>query len=611
MAGRIPQDFIEELLARTDVVEVIGSRLTLRKTGLNYTGLCPFHNEKTPSFSVSADKQFYYCFGCQESGSALKFVMEFDRLDFFAAVEYLCQRVGLQMPEFESNQSDETLERQKKKKKSLYDVLASANDFYKTQLREHPRKEQAISYLKSRGLTGKVARDYEIGYAPPGWDHLLRALATTNQDRQLLIEAGMLIDLPEEDKTYDRFRERVIFPIKDIRGRVVGFGGRIIGDGKPKYLNSPETPVFHKGRELYGLYEARKSSRQLERIIVVEGYMDVVALSQHGIGNAVATLGTSTSKDHLERLYRMVSEVVFCFDGDNAGRKAAWKALEEALPLLRDGRIARFLFLPDGEDPDSLIRKHASEKHAADKFQLLVENSRYLPDFFFEHLGDQVDAESMEGKAALSRLVMPLISRIPEGVFKQLMLDRLADVTGLSLERLLEVAQLPGAAAARPAASPGAAVQGNRNPVRGGRDSSSLPASNTFVESALRLVLKQPELISQFDAATYLRLADLPECKLLKKLAETVNEEPNISPSLLISRFQDSEEFVYLKKVAETEELLKVEQWQAEYDGIIRALLSRLDKEAAEQERQEFQEKSPSSLTADEKRAYRTLLIRK
>lgn len=620
MAGRIPQDFIEELLSRTDIVEVVESRLTLRKTGQNYTGLCPFHNEKTPSFSVSADKQFYYCFGCQESGTALKFVMEFDRLDFIAAVEYLCQRVGMEVPRTEASESKEA-EESRKRRKSLYDVLASAKDYYKTQLREHADKEQAVSYLKNRGFTGKVAKDYEIGYAPPGWDNLMRVLATTNQDRALLIEAGMLVDRPEEKKTYDRFRERIVFPIKDIRGRVIGFGGRIIGDGKPKYLNSPETPIFHKGRELYGLYEARKSSNQLKRILVVEGYLDVAALSQHGIRNAVATLGTATTKDHLERLFRMVSEVVFCFDGDSAGRKAAWKALEEALPLLRDGRIARFLFLPDGEDPDSLVRSAG-----ADKFQLLLDRSRYLPDFFFENLGNQVDIESMEGKAALSRLAMPLIDKIPQGVFKQLMLEKLSDTTGLALDRLLEVS--PVQKSRRVDSGANASNQGSRYDQKGSVDpgrewstqahESNSPrpllkntSSSRFIETALSLLLKQPELASQFDANTYAGLAVFPECRLFLKLVEMVAEDPHTTPLSLLARFQGSEELPYLEKLAGTEVLLKIDRWSVEYQDIVCALLSRLDKEADEELRQGIQVKAPSSMTADEKQALRASLARK
>lgn len=620
MAGRIPQDFIEELLARTDIVEVVESRLTLRKTGQNYTGLCPFHNEKTPSFSVSADKQFYYCFGCQESGTALKFVMEFDKLDFIAAVEYLCQRVGLEVPRTEANESKEA-EEGRKRRKSLYDVLSSAKDFYKTQLREHADKEQAVSYLKNRGFTGKVAKDYEIGYAPPGWDNLMRALATTNQDRELLIESGMLVDRPEESKTYDRFRERIVFPIKDIRGRVIGFGGRIIGDGKPKYLNSPETPIFHKGRELYGLYEARRSSNQLKRILVVEGYLDVAALNQHGIRNAVATLGTATTKDHLERLFRMVSEVVFCFDGDNAGRKAAWKALEEALPLLRDGRIARFLFLPEGEDPDSLVRREG-----ADKFQLLLDRSHYFPDFFFENLGSQVDIESMEGKASLSRLAMPLIDKIPQGVFKQLMLEKLSDTTGLALDRLLEVSPVQKSRRVRSETiTPNQGGHNNREvTVDSGREWSTQAheskserslskntSSSRFVETALSLVLKQPELASQFDANTYAGLAVFPECRLFLKLVEMVAEDPHSTPLSLLARFQGSEELPYLEKIAGTEVLLKVDRWSVEYQDIVCALLSRLDKEADEELRQGIQVKAPSSMTADEKQALRASLARK
>ncbi|MEX1237813.1 MAG: DNA primase, partial [Pseudomonadales bacterium] len=299
----IPQDFIDELLARTDIVEIVQQRVTLKKTGQNYSGLCPFHNEKTASFSVSADKQFYYCFGCQASGNALKFVMELDGLDFISAVESLSARVGLEVPRTGEQASPEQTEH----RKSIYDMLAQCSEFYKDQLRQHSGRERAITYLKERGLTGEIARDFGLGFAPPGWDNLYTALAKTNHERDLLIESGMVIDNPEEEKTYDRFRDRIMFPIRDVRGRTIAFGGRIIGEGKPKYLNSPETPVFHKGRELYGLFEARKRNRKLERLMIVEGYMDVVALAQHDINYCVATLGTATSDEHIERMFRMVS----------------------------------------------------------------------------------------------------------------------------------------------------------------------------------------------------------------------------------------------------------------------------------------------------------------
>ncbi|MBT3868308.1 MAG: DNA primase, partial [Gammaproteobacteria bacterium] len=357
----IPQEFIEEVLERTDIVEIIEPRVTLKKSGQNYTGLCPFHDEKSPSFSVSQDKQFYYCFGCQASGSALKFLMEFDRMDFVSSIEHLAQRVGLEVPR--DQKSDPGVSQ---KRKSIYEVLDQSTSFFREQLKSHESRARAVDYLKRRGLSGEIARDFGVGYAPPGWDNLMSKLAISNADRQLLIDSGMLTEQAEEGKTYDRFRDRIMFPIRDLRGRTIAFGGRVLDDdAKPKYLNSPETDVFHKGRELYGLFEARKRVKKLNKLIVVEGYMDVVALAQHGVGYSVATLGTATSTDHIERMFRIVPQIVFCFDGDNAGRNAAWKALLSTLPAMEDACSAKFLFVPDGDDPDSLIRREGQEKFEA------------------------------------------------------------------------------------------------------------------------------------------------------------------------------------------------------------------------------------------------------
>jgi len=388
----IPQDFIDELLARIDIVEIIEPRVALKKGGKDYQGLCPFHNEKSPSFTVSQDKGFYHCFGCQKHGSALTFLVEHDRMDFISAVELLADRVGMEVPQQNTGVSKEV----HKRRRTMHDILERASNYYKDQLRQHESKTRAVGYLKERGLSGEIARDFQLGYAPPGWDNLQSALATSNTDRELLIESGMLIE--NEERTYDRFRDRIMFPIRDLRGKTIAFGGRIIGDDKPKYLNSPETPVFHKGRELYGLYEARQRTPRLEQVVVVEGYMDVVALAQHGINYSVATLGTATSTDHIDRLYRLVSKIIFCFDGDEAGRNAAWKALNTVLEFLQDGRSASFLFLPDGEDPDSLVREDGH-----DRFELRLREATTFTTFFYTHLEAELDPGTPEGKAALSK----------------------------------------------------------------------------------------------------------------------------------------------------------------------------------------------------------------
>ncbi|MDJ0740543.1 MAG: DNA primase, partial [Gammaproteobacteria bacterium] len=397
MPGAIPQHFIDDLLARADIVEIIGRRVPLKKAGREFHACCPFHSEKTPSFTVSPAKQFYHCFGCGAHGSALGFLMEYDRLSFPEAVEELASSMGLEVPR-------EAAFDQGPDHRPLYELLELAAQHYEQQLRQHADAARAVDYLRQRGLSGEIAARFRLGFAPPGWDNLLQALGGDDERVARLRDAGLITE--QDHKRYDRLRDRIIFPIRDGRGRVVGFGGRLLGDGKPKYLNSPETPVFHKGRELYGLYEARQADGHPARLLVVEGYMDVVALAQFGIGNAVATLGTATTSDHLEKLYRATPEVVFCFDGDRAGRDAAWKALQTALPLMRDGRQARFLFLPDGEDPDSLVRQIG-----AAAFTERVGGAQPLSEYLFEKLSAQVDMQTLDGRARLGELTQPLLER--------------------------------------------------------------------------------------------------------------------------------------------------------------------------------------------------------
>ena len=426
MAGRIPQPFIDDVLDRIDIVDVVGSRLDLRKSGKNHSACCPFHDEKTPSFTVSQDKQFYYCFGCGAGGNAIGFVIDFDRVSFPEAVEMLAKHVGLEVPR-EANRDDASSQY----RKSLYTMMEKADNYYRGSLRNHPNANEAVSYLKSRTLTGETAKNFGIGYAPPGWDNLLKSLGHSDEDLRLLKASGLLIDREEEGKLYDRFRHRIMFPIRDVRGRTIGFGGRVLGDDKPKYLNSPETPLFHKGRELYGLFEANRQLRDIPNLLVVEGYMDVAALSQHGIHNAVATLGTAATAEHLDKLFRYTSEVVFCFDCDEAGRKAAHRALETSLPVMLDGRSAKFLFLPEGEDPDSLV-----QNIGCDQFQRLIKTATPISDYLFESLSQDLDTESLDGQARLSKLAAPLINRMPPGVFKTLMMKTLSQRTGLDTETL-------------------------------------------------------------------------------------------------------------------------------------------------------------------------------
>ncbi len=431
MAGLIPQSFIDDLLDRVDIVDVVDTRVKLKRTGKNYSACCPFHEEKTPSFTISPEKQFYYCFGCGASGNALGFVMDYERLSFPEAVEQLARVAGLEVPR--EVQSEAEVKREQEKK-SIYSLLEKADQFYQQQLRHHPSKAVAVNYLKGRGLDGKAAKAYGIGFAPPGWDNLLKALGQNDDDKHLLIQGGMLIHQEQDKKLYDRFRHRIMFPIRDLRGRVIGFGGRVLGDDKPKYLNSPETPVFHKGQELYGLYEARLAYRELPRLLVVEGYMDVVSLAQFGINYGVATLGTACGPDHLEKAFKYTSEVVFCFDGDKAGRSAALRALDASLEAMTDGRTVKFLFLPEGEDPDTLVRQTGPEK-----FERMIELAVPLEDYLFDAAADGLNIRTLEGRAKFSKRAAPLLDRLPKGVFRELMFESLATRTGLSRSLLQEL----------------------------------------------------------------------------------------------------------------------------------------------------------------------------
>ena len=448
MAGNIPRPFIDDLIDRVDIVEVIDHRVKLKKTGKNYSACCPFHDEKTPSFSVSPDKQFYYCFGCGATGNAIGFLMDYERITFPEAVDNLAKLVGLEVPREEGSElKQRERQAQEQARKSLYTLLDTANQYYQQQLREHSDKHKPVEYLKRRGLTGHIAKDFGIGYAPPGWDNVASTIGTSNEKQDRLLEAGMLIHNEDKDSLYDRFRDRIMFPIRDTRGRVIGFGGRILpGDAatqagarghkpkasQPKYLNSPETPIFHKGKELYGLFEARQAYKQLPRLLVVEGYMDVVALAQYGIRYGVATLGTACGEDHLTRAFRFTNEIVFCFDGDKAGRKAARRAMENSLAAMEDGRQVKFLYLPEGEDPDTLVRQIGT-----DKFSRLVEGATPLESFLFEELGQHINIQTMEGRARLCKLAAPLLDQLPRGVYRELMFNQLANRTQLSIDALM------------------------------------------------------------------------------------------------------------------------------------------------------------------------------
>ncbi|MDH5454918.1 MAG: DNA primase, partial [Gammaproteobacteria bacterium] len=424
MAGLIPQDFIDDLIARADIVEVVGRRVQLKKAGREFKACCPFHDEKTPSFTVSPGKGFYHCFGCGAHGTAIGFLMEFDHMSFVEAIESLAALMGVDVPRSESDKPARRYD-------ELFSLLDAIARHWQDCLTDSPA---AVEYVRIRGIDGSTAKRFGIGYAPDGWSNILDKFGQSPEATQRLLATGMIIE-KDNGKHYDRFRDRIMFPIRDARGRTIGFGGRTLGDGEPKYLNSPETVLFHKGRELYGLYEARQALRNIEQLVVVEGYMDVVALARHGIDFAVATLGTATTSDHLNRLFRLTENVCFAFDGDRAGRKAAWRALENALPQIREGRQIRFMFLPEGHDPDSYVNELGT-----DAFLNALDEGVALSEFLIQELASQVDMSTVDGRARLAELARPLVNKIPPGVYRELLIESLGESVGLTaakLERML------------------------------------------------------------------------------------------------------------------------------------------------------------------------------
>jgi DNA primase len=536
MAGRIPQSFINDLIDRVDIVDVIDARITLKKAGKDYQALCPFHNEKTPSFTVSSDKQFYHCFGCQENGTALTFLIEHDRMDFVEAVETLAQIAGVEVPR-EGNAAPV------KDHRDLYDLLVLAERHFRKTLKASP---EAVEYLKGRGLTGVVARDFGIGYAADEWQGLADGIPDAKESD--LLEAGLLTR-SDKGRAYDRFRGRITFPIRDTRGRIIGFGGRVIADvSGPKYLNSPETPVFHKGRELYGLFEARKALRRIDSLLVVEGYMDVVALAQAQISNAVASLGTAATDEHFHKLYRYTGEVICCFDGDAAGRQAAWRALENALPVLSDGRRLKFMFLPDGEDPDSLVRARGKAG-----FLTLVEQAVPAIEYLFNQLSDGLDIHNIDDQAKLASLAMPHIERVPEGILKQLMFARVESLTGFSPNPT-----------ERPAA-----------PAR-----SQPPPAAAKLSSMSRLLIsylfRKPELVKTLGAEALAGLRDLVPADLLADMVIYVDENAEAELPELLGRWSGHEFHDEMLVLADKQLTIDDEAMVAEFsDGVDRHLEQR------------------------------------
>ncbi len=579
MAGKIPQEFIDELLARVDIVDVIDGRVPLKKAGKDHKACCPFHEERTPSFTVSPDKQFYHCFGCGVHGTAISFLMEYEHMDFREAVENLAVRVGLEFP-VETGAPEI-----KRQSLDLLTIVEEADQHFRLQLRKHPQAETAIRYLKARGVSGEIAAEFGIGYAPDGWHNLLDSLGTDLKRRQLFSTAGLLVK-KEDGSYYDRFRNRIMFPIRDSRDRVVGFGGRVLGDEEPKYLNSPETPVFHKGAELYALSKARGAIKAQQLAVVVEGYMDVVSLAQFGIQNAVATLGTATTRAHLERLFRYCPEIIFCFDGDRAGRDAAWRALETTLAVLRDGRQVGFLFLPDGQDPDSVVRAEG-----ATGFNERLQGAAPLPEYLLRHLSDQVDLTRLDGRARLIEQAKPLINQIPPGALRELLLDRLAELAQI------QRTSLSALAANKPTAAAKTPPKANQPPMR-----------QSLVRVALALLLQHPRLARIAGDVDALRALDsVPGVDLLAQVVHSVTEHPGLSTAALLERFRGTEHKKHLEKLSIWDHMIPEKHVETEF----RATLTKLRARLRDQQTQVLLDKSRSEPLNDrEKAQLRELLAR-
>jgi len=547
VAGLIPQNFIDDLISRTDIIEVINTRVPLKRKGNAYMACCPFHNEKTPSFSVNEQKQFYHCFGCGVSGNAIGFLMEFEHLEFVEAIETLAADQHLDVPREGGNHIDKS---QQQDKQPLYNALQQASELYQKQLSSSTR---AIDYLKQRGLSGEIAKKYKIGYAPDGWNFVQDALNKQSFSDQQLLQTGLLIQ-NDKQKKYDRFRDRIMFPITDQRGRNIGFGGRVLDKGEPKYLNSPENIVFHKGSELYGLYEVKQSVRKIERLLIVEGYMDVVALSQNGIDYAVASLGTATTTEQIQKMFRTTHEIIFCYDGDNAGKKAAWRALENTLSIIRDGMIAKFLFLPDKEDPDTMIRQEGK-----DAFEQRVFNATPLSDFLFDTLSSKSDTDSREGKAKLADEATSLIKNMHNSIFKDLLLGELAQHVGLNQSKFEDKVS----------------AQEQTTPVRAARKTAPAQlVKNNKTRVAIALLLQNPSLASACEIPESFNTAITKGLPLFYHLYKTIQNTPDISSTALLERYRNHEYEQALNSLAvwTSPETENSETRQGDYINIIQRL---------------------------------------
>ena len=564
MSGRIPQSFIDDLVARTDIVELIGARVTLKKSGREYKACCPFHGEKTPSFWVSPDKQFYHCFGCSAHGTALGFLMNHDRLTFPEAVEELAARAGIEIPR-EARPDDG----RSRDDADLAALMGKVAVHWQSLLRVEPRASRYAG--EQRGLTPETLDRFLVGYSANSWNDVLRRFGPAEP----LASCGLVIEREGgagsgSERHYDRFRDRLMFPIRDARGRVIAFGGRIIDQGEPKYLNSPETTLFHKGRELYGLYEVRQSRTPLKRLIVVEGYMDVVRLHQAGITYAVATLGTATTPEHLKRAFRLVPEMVFAFDGDRAGRAAAWRALNNALPEAREGRQLKFLFLPEGQDPDSLVGAEGREA-----FEARLEGALPLSEYLVQELASQADLTHADGRARFAELARPLVAKVPDGVYRELLVERLAEAIRLPSARLRSLWETADAS------SPGGGGRGatGRDTPQGGGPRATAKTGQSagrgnLMRQAVQGLVHHPRIATRLDPTHLAALETLqePGADILRALIVDLRAQPITTTAQLLERWRDRPEAERLARLATAESLMAGE------DAALRELQTALER---------------------------------
>ncbi|UTT85639.1 DNA primase [Vibrio pelagius] len=579
MAGIIPRSFIDDLLARLDIVDIIDARVKLKKKGKNYSACCPFHNEKTPSFSVSQEKQFYHCFGCGVHGNAIDFIMEFERLEFVEAIEELASFLGLEVPREQRSGAISTQPRANtEQKRNLYDLMGGISQFYRSQLKLSSSKP-AIEYLKNRGLSGEIVQKFGIGYVADEWDLVRKNFGQQKEAQDMLVTGGMLIE-NDKGNRYDRFRGRIMFPIRDRRGRVIGFGGRVLEDGTPKYLNSPETPIFHKGKELYGLYEVLQAYREPPQVLVVEGYMDVVALAQYGVDYSVASLGTSTTGDHIQMLFRQTHTVVCCYDGDRAGKEAAWRALENALEYLKTGNTLKFLFLPDGEDPDSYIRQHGKEA-----FEQLVQNATPLSTYLFDNLIEihQLNLGTTEGKSALRAHASALINKIPDSYFQELLEKLLDERTGFDN-------QLRRARVHKKSSSPQPHKELKRTPMR----------------EVIALLLQNPSYADMVPDLSSVRDLPLPGLSLFVEVLDKCHANPHINTGQLLEHWRHSKHEALLSRLASWEIPLDDDN----QEDIFLDSLDNILAQCVEKQIENLQAKARSvGLSAEEKRELLALML--